>query len=79
MSIISRTQLIKAIIHGDVEEATSLISLGDQLEIGDQCGMTPLMYAVCYGQHEIVSALLEHGVSIDRLREQAYHRHWRNL
>ena len=66
MSNITRTELITAIIGGDLQKAVDLISMGEQLETGDQSSMTPLMYAVSYARHGLVTALLEQGVSINQ-------------
>lgn len=56
--------------NGDIERVRRLVSgrvkTHIDIDAADDEGTAPLIYASCFGHHEVVSALLEAGAQVDR-------------
>ncbi|BDI29600.1 hypothetical protein CCAX7_16510 [Capsulimonas corticalis] len=59
------TTLIDAIYAKNIEQVRALLEGGADVNVGDQFGWTPLMFAASRGDHEIARLLLECGARID--------------
>lgn len=51
---------------GEVKQVKKLLASGVDVNMPDQAGLTPLMYAVQGGSHEVINLLLSAGVDLNR-------------
>lgn len=59
------TQLHRASISGNIQQARRLLDQGHPVNLRDHCGWLPLHEAANHGYKEIVELLLDHGASIN--------------
>ena len=57
------TALLAAASHGDVSEVQRLINEGADVQLGDNAGWPPIIWAAREGHNEVVKLLLEHGAN----------------
>ena len=58
--------LSKAILHGSKKIAIYLINNGADINLANQYGKTPLMYATMFKRIKLVKVLLEHNADINK-------------
>jgi ankyrin repeat protein len=64
--------LILASMKGDVEQATSLLNSGADINAKDQREWTPLLWAVSRGQTKVVKLLLDKGADVNAKGEHGW-------
>jgi ankyrin repeat protein len=58
---VSSSALVSAILCENLGDVVGLICEGADVDFANERGMTPLLYAACCGNHNIVKAILEAG------------------
>lgn len=64
--------LILASTKGDVEKVTALLKSGADINVTDQRGWTPLLWAVSRGQMDVVKLLLDKGADVNSKGERGW-------
>ena len=54
------------IINNDIQSLKNYINSGHDLNIENNYGYTPLMYACVYNKIEVIELLLKHGVDVNK-------------
>ena len=62
---LGRTKLHEAAIEADIEECRRLIEQGEDLNIADKDGLTPLYFICQDGDNDMVKEFLDHGADVD--------------
>ena len=62
------TSIMRETCYNDIKNVKYLLKRGDDPNIQDEHGLTPLMRALCYDHIEIVQELLKHGAEIENLK-----------
>ena len=62
---LGRTKLHVAAIEADIEECRRLIDQGEDLNIADKEGRTPLYFICQDGVNDMVKEFLDHGADVD--------------
>ena len=62
---LGRTKLHEAAIEADIEECRRLIEQGEDLNIADKEGRTPLYFLCQDGDNDMVKEFLDHGADVD--------------
>jgi len=63
-------QLQRAAMAGDVSECVTLIEDGGDINVGDRCARTPLIWAAWSGQSACVEFLLDHDAEVNSSEKQ---------
>jgi len=64
--------LTQASMNGDVEKVISLLGSGADINVKDQRGWTPLLWAVSRGQMDLVKLLLDKGAVVNPKHEYGW-------
>ena len=62
---LGRTKLHVAAIEADIEKCRRLIEQGEDLNITDKKGLTPLYFLCQDGDNDMVKEFLDHGADVD--------------